>query len=184
MMRLFSVLCVVVVACGCGPTRFQSFCERTVEASCKQAFRCKPDEAKTAFTDQAGCVTELKTRSRCASFESEMCTLDGSKTAKCLTDIDNAPCTTTVGSLPESCRSITCSTGNKCSRVSSDGSSGGCSYTLTDCTDQNSYGVQCVGSSCSCQKNGSAERTFSGTCATSSRERLTQLKTECSYDLN
>ncbi|MBL8911500.1 MAG: hypothetical protein JNM17_12470 [Archangium sp.] len=178
------IAALALLFCACGPTTFKSFCELSVEASCRQSFRCRPDESKTAFTDQAGCATELKSRARCEAFDDPKCVLNGGATAKCLSDIQNAPCTTTPGALPESCRSITCSSnGVRCSSVTSDASSGGCSYTLKDCGDQNQYGVVCVGSSCSCQKNGSAERQFTGSCAMNSADRLTQLKTECSYDL-
>jgi hypothetical protein len=168
---------------ACGPTRFQSFCERTAEASCRQAFRCTPDDAKRLWTDVGTCAAELKTRSRCDAFATDPCTLDGTKSARCLLDLENAPCTSTAGALPESCRAVSCSTGNKCARVTNDASSGGCSYTLSDCTDQNTYGVLCVGSACSCQRNGSAERTFTGTCGMTADARLTQLATECSFDV-
>lgn len=185
MIRIAAALASLLFSSACGPTNFKSFCELSAEAGCRQSFRCKPDESKTAFTDQATCATTLKSRARCDAFDTQMtCVLNGGATAKCLSDIQNAPCTSTAGALPESCRSITCTgDGVRCTSVTSDSSSGGCSYTLSDCSDQNQYGVQCVGSSCSCQKNASAERQFTGSCAMNSTDRLTQLKAECSYDL-
>ena len=178
-------LLIFVFLAACGPTTQVAFCEQSAAASCKQAFRCKPDESKSAFTDQATCVKDLSARARCESFadQSSSCTLNGAATALCLRELENAACTSTAGALPESCRAVKCASSNKCARVTADASSGGCSYTLTDCADQNSYGVQCLGSACSCMKNGSAERQFSGSCATSASERLKQLQVECSFDV-
>lgn len=183
MMKRLAVF--VLLASSCGPTSFEPFCEQSAAAGCRQLFRCNPDSAKTAFGDVAGCVSRLQEQTKCSSFAGANCVLDGSKTATCLSDMENAACSTQPGDLPPSCSALTCGgTGIRCRSNSSSGGSNGCGYTRSECSDSNTYAVQCADGTCTCLKNDQAERTFSGSCASNSDEKRSQFKDECGYELN
>lgn len=186
MMKRLAAL--VVLASACGPTRFEPFCEQSAAAGCRQLFRCDPDSAKTVFGDVSGCVSQLQQQTKCSSFADAACELDGSKTATCLRDIENAACSTRPGDLPSSCSELTCggsgSAGIRCMDSSSTFVDTGCSNTRSNCSDSNTYAVRCSGDTCTCVKNGQEERSFAGSCGLSSAERRSQYKSECGYELD
>lgn len=181
----FRVALVALVVSACGPTSFKPFCEQTAVASCRQAFRCNADAVKAAFGSEADCVAKLQTQTRCDSFADEPCVLDGARTATCLSELENASCSTTPGTLPPSCNELTCAgPGIRCRSSSSTGGTSGCGYSLSECTDSNTYAVSCDSGTCSCKKNGTEEKTFSGSCQSSSDDWEAVMKAECGYELN
>lgn len=181
----FRVALVALVVSACGPTSFKPFCEQTAVASCRQAFRCNADAVKAAFGSEADCVAKLQTQTRCDSFADEPCVLDGARTATCLSELENASCSTTPGTLPPSCNELTCAgPGIRCRRSSSSSDNGTCTGSRSECTDSNTYAVTCTGSSCACVKNGAEEKTFTGSCQSSGDEWEAVMKAECGYELN
>lgn len=104
MTSLRVVACGVLLAVtGCGPTTFKDACVDSINALCRQLYRCQPDTARKVWPNIQDCATELFNSSpQCVAAENMSCRIDPYLSSACIDDVDNLRCDEPLV-IPPSC---------------------------------------------------------------------------------
>src|SRR5262249_10216037 len=130
-------------------------CRRLGSAQCKKLFECLRSVAELQYGTEANCVSQFN--KQCEAFRNYECD-DLSAYERCIDSFSQSGCGTLQpgssacsGNLTASCATTTTT------------ASGGCTVTLSQCSDNRVYTLSCSGSACTCS-DGASNRSVIASC--------------------